>query len=158
MDNKLLPKILVAIKIGILLPLFPAIALAQDFIEPDPALLQTAQSGDKGSQYIVGALFDNAQNYPEAVRWYELAANQGDLSAQKRVAMIYLKGEKNLPADPVKAAYWLLIASKQHDKDSQRELAMLYAKGLGVPRDDISAAKWYFESAKQNDGDHCCSL
>ncbi len=44
-------------------------------------LLPLAEPGDAADQFYLGAIYDKAQDYQEAVRWYRLAAEQGNTLA-----------------------------------------------------------------------------
>ena len=57
---------------------------------------------------------DNA----EAVRWFRLAAEQGDTGGQSGLAHAYLKGS-GVPKDNVYAYMWFHIAAAQGDKTSE---------------------------------------
>ena len=50
------------------------------------------------------------QDYAEAVRWYKLAAAQGDSGAQNNLASMYFKG-KGVAQDYVRTHMWFNLAS-----------------------------------------------
>ena len=54
-----------------------------------------AKQGDANAQYQLGTMYDNGQGVPkdvkEAVKWYRLAAVQGDTSSQKRFGELVLQ-------------------------------------------------------------------
>jgi len=54
----------------------------------------------------------------EAVRWYRLAAEQGDAIAQTRLGRMYAVGE-GVPEDRVLAYMWWNLAAAQGDEIAQ---------------------------------------
>ena len=89
----------------------------------------------------------------EAVRWYRLAAEQGDATAQYNLGLMYATGE-GVPEDHAEAAKWFRLAAEQGDAAHQRRLGFVYATGEGVPEDHAEAAKWYRLAAEQGDAAH----
>ena len=60
-------------------------------------------------------------NFKEAVKWYRLAAYQGNPKAQHDLGMAYYRGE-GVAQDYVKAYAWVQVAAEHGDKgalDSQ---------------------------------------
>ena len=55
------------------------------------------------------------QDYKTALKWYTLAAEQGDAYAQYNLGMMYRKGE-GVPKDSVYAYMWWNIAAAGGDK------------------------------------------
>ena len=116
------------------------------------------------------------QDYKEAVKWYQLAAEQGDADAQYRLGISYKKGQGVLQ-DYKEAVKWLLKSAEQKninsvkaqrlirtsyhklhkevaeqgDSYAQRFLGDSYYLGLGVTQDYAEAAKWYKKAAEQWD-------
>ena len=64
----------------------------------------------EGDKYLFGG--GVAQDFDEAIRWYQMAAEGGSGDAQYVLACIYIKGEA-LPQDFNKARFWLAQATKQ---------------------------------------------
>jgi TPR repeat protein len=102
------------------------------------------------------------QNFVEAVRWYELAATRGVVSAMSRLGDIYLSGRLvnlgglpvlntsspvmlgrnrlrpgglSVPQDFTKALYWNRAASEKGDAEAQARLGGQLTAGLGVNAD-----------------------
>ncbi len=63
-----------------------------------------------------------------------------------KMAGNYLVG-KNVPKDPVQAAYWFKKAADQGDPGAQNELGYLYVWGIGVERDPAQAMRWFSRAA-----------
>ena len=79
-----------------------------------------AGKGYARAQTNLGTMYKNGdgvpQDYKEAVKWYRLAAEQGDASAQNNLGNMYAYGNGELQ-DNVMAHMWYNIASANgHDK------------------------------------------
>ena len=59
------------------------------------------------------------QDYSEAVKWYRLAADQGDATAQFNLGGMYAQGE-GVPQDYVLAHMWFNLSAAQGDDPSRR--------------------------------------
>jgi len=89
-----------------------------------------------------------AQNQAESVRWFRMAADQGDRDAQYNLGTIYAKGQGVKP-DGQEAVKWYLKAASQGDVDSQYMLGVRYATGKDVPQDPVEAYRWFSLAASQ---------
>ena len=89
-----------------------------------------------------------SRNYPEAARWFRLAADQGHPKAQTALGIIYAQGLGMPRNDRIALALFRKAASKGLDA-GQNQLGMMYAQGKGVPRDFNEAAKWFSRAAAQ---------
>ena len=89
-------------------------------------------------------MYANGEGVPEdaaeAVRWYRLAAEQGDATAQFNLGVMYANGE---------AVRWYRLAAEQGYAAAQFNLGVMYANGEGVPEDDAEAVRWYRLAAEQ---------
>ena len=86
------------------------------------------------------------------MKWYRLAADQGNASAQFNLGVMYAKGE-GVPQDYAEAVKWFRLAADQGDAMAQFNLGVMYAKGQGVPQDYVLAHMWFNLSAAQGDED-----
>ena len=77
----------------------------------------------------------------EAVRWYRLAAEQGDATAQNNLGVAYNNGE-GVPPDDAEAVRWYRLAAEQGDATAQNNLGVAYGNGEGVPQDYVLAHMW----------------
>jgi hypothetical protein len=82
------------------------------------------------------------QDYQEALRWYHLAAAQGDPQAQFYLGVAYYRGQ-GVPRDYQEAAKWYRLAADQGHSGAQVLLGDLYAEGKGVAQDYILAHMWF---------------
>ena len=82
------------------------------------------------------------RNYPQAARWFRLAAEQNHAKAQTALGMMYVQGlglQRNYPM----ALKWFRKAAGQGLDAAENQLGMLYAQGKGVPQDFDEATKWF---------------
>ena len=78
----------------------------------------------------------------EAVKWFRLAAEQGDAQAQNNLGFMYAEGQ-GVPQDDAEAVKWYRLAAKQGDARAQFSLGVMYADGRGVPQDYVQAYMWF---------------
>ena len=66
-------------------------------------------------------MYDKGQGVPqdheEALKWYRLAAEQGDAVAQDNLSGMYFQGH-GVPQDYVSAHMWINLAASNGDKDA----------------------------------------
>lgn len=82
-------------------------------------LLVAAASGDAGSQFNIGVMYDNGvhdgsgirRQRREAIKWLHRAARQGLPRAQSKLAEVYSDG-KGSPTDSARACIWFLLAMR----------------------------------------------
>lgn len=82
------------------------------------------------------------ETYPEAMRWYDRAAEAGNPRAQYFLGLSYERGLRGTAPDPAAAAAWYRKAAEQGFVDAQLRLAALLLAGRGVARDLAEAARW----------------
>ena len=77
------------------------------------------------AQYNLGIMYYNGQgvpqDYAEAVKWYRLAADQGDAYAQYNLGVMYDNGE-GVPQDYKEAVKWYRLAAEQGHAKAQYNL------------------------------------
>lgn len=103
-----------------------------------------------GSDYYHG-FGGKEQNYEQAAKYFQSAANRGNAEAQYRLGYCYDKG-LGVDQDYQEAAKWFELSANQGDKHSQWWMGFYYQYGRGVPQDYAEAAKWYELSANQGYG------
>jgi len=93
-------------------------------------LLVAAKRGDKVAQfdlehaYTFG--FGVAQDYEQAAKWYELAAEQGSLGALNNLGNLYAAG-LGVARDDLKANHWYRRAADRGYAEAQVSLGQSYA-------------------------------
>ncbi|MHC5226453.1 SEL1-like repeat protein [Ignatzschineria sp. LJL83] len=86
---------------------------------------QALKSKDPLDQYLVGIIYSINENYPEAIKWYELSALQGFSEAQGLLAEFYELG-LGVPINLDKAIYWYKLGAEQNDVHSLINLGFIY--------------------------------
>ena len=125
-------------------------ALAQ-LLNNDPAAIafeamsRAAAGGQPQAQCAMGERYAHgrgvAQNWFEACRWYDMAAQQGDAAAQCALAACYADGN-GVKKDIAHAFLWFEKAAGQNLPQAQWNLGELYATGLpGVEADPKKATQ-----------------
>ena len=104
------------------------------------------------AQYNLGGMYYNGrgvpQDYGEAVRWYRLAADQGDAGSQYNLGLMYNDG-RGVLQDYGEAVHWWSLAADRGYAAAQYSLGLMYGTGRGVPQDDIAAHMWANLAAAQ---------
>jgi len=121
-------------------------ACATTVPEIGESLRQKALVGDVQAQYEMGKKYEKAaragwgrpEYWPEAERWFELAASQGDARAQYQLSGYYF----NLRQDYSQSFKLLTLAAQQGLAEAQYSLGMHYAQAWGTPQDLVLAYKW----------------
>ena len=95
-------------------------------------LLNLARSGKVEAQVLLGEYHLARHEYAAALRWLRLAADQGEVEAQRRLALMYELGQ-GLPRDYEQAAVWLRRATKQGDTLAFYKEGFCYTTSAGIP-------------------------
>lgn len=82
------------------------------------AVRRLAEDGDAEAQYQLGLRCylgrgGEKRDLPQAVKWFERAAGQGQVMAMRNLARILARGEAGVPADPSAAKAWEERASQR---------------------------------------------
>ena len=101
-------------------------------------------------------MYDYGEGVPlddkEAIKWYRLAAEQGNAKAQYNLALMYDNGE-GVPQDYKEAIKWYRLAAEQENAKAQTNLGILYEYGNGVIQDNTMAHMWYNIASANGDED-----
>ena len=87
---------------------------------------------------------------PEALRWFQKAAQNGYAPAQVNLAVMYANGW-GAPQNYGVALQWLRAASEQHYARADYNLGIFYMQGTGVRRDYNEALRWFQKAAAAGD-------
>lgn len=102
---------------------------------------------DHEAEFRLGDYYESGgvepENFPEAAKWYLLAAEGGHAKAQSALASFYDAGA-GVPQSAEKAAYWFRKCAEQNDPSCQLNLGRLSSDA----NDPVEAYKWYYLSAK----------
>ena len=132
-----------------------AAALAIDEIE---IILKAAEAGNDRAQIHMGTCYELgcgvAQNYTQAVHWYQKAANQGNSDAQTFLGLCYASG-CGIQKDQSEAALWYQKAADQgHSSAAILFNSCLAGDKAGVidySDDFTDDVKWYRKAAEHGD-------
>jgi localization factor PodJL len=116
------------------------------------SLRTAAAAGDAAAEYEIAIRYAEGRggvpaNPSEAARWFELAARQGLVMAQFRLAGFYEKGI-GVKRDTETARRLYRSAADQGNAKAMHNLAVLYAEGAAVKPDYRSAAQWFRSAAE----------
>ena len=89
-------------------------------------------------------------NYTEAVKYYRLAAQQGDAFAQYGLGACYYDGT-GVTQDYTEAVRYYRLAAQQGHASAQHNLGLCYYDGTGVTQDYTEAVRYYRLAAQQGD-------
>ena len=88
----------------------------------------------------------------EAVRWFGVAAEQGEADAQPDPGLMNDTSE-DIPEEDSETVREDRLAAEQGDAASQFNLGLAYDIGRGVRQDDAEAVRWYRLAAGQGDAE-----
>lgn len=127
----------------------------KQYEEAIPILVKAAQTcNNVQAQYSLGNYYRDNKDYIEAVRWYRMAADQGDAKALNCLAMRYQTGQ-GVTKDEKKAFELIKRSADQGFNKAQNNLGDCYRFGEGVEVDFQEAIKMYILAAQQkNIGAH----
>ncbi|HJW43258.1 MAG TPA: hypothetical protein VJ463_02310 [Geothrix sp.] len=128
----------------------------QDLRRSEALLRAAAGTGNAEAERCLGRflhLVDGApKDYPEARRWYEKAAAQGDLWAINNLGVMrhqgLLRGYLVLPTGVTDALPFYRRAAEGGFPMAQYNLAYCYYEGRGLDRNYSEAERWFLRSAE----------
>ena len=118
---------------------------------------ENADRKAKEEAYSKGLAAYKKNDYPEAVKWYRKAAEQGNATAQFDLGYCYKNGE-GVEQSYVEAVKWYRKSAEQGYAAAQCNLGYCYKKGEGVEQSHEEAAKWYRKAAEQGNAVAQCCL
>ena len=122
---------------------------------------ELAEAGDADARASLGFMYAKGVNTEinegEAVRWYELAAQQDNVTAQFNLGVMHAQG-RGVQRNYREASYWYAKAAEQGDPEAQAILHMMYSKGIGVEKNDQAAFEWCRRAAEGGHLNACFRL
>jgi TPR repeat protein len=116
-------------------------------------LKSKALLGNVAAQMQLGSMFLKgdkvAQDFPQALKWYRMAAERGDKRGQFFLAIIFDSDHYGEPDRPEEAATWYRRSAEQGYAPAQYFLAALYATGRGVEKSPDMTFYWDRKAAEQ---------
>lgn len=119
---------------------------AMQLMYPLPNLWAPKVQLDHGIIYFKGDGI--SQDYVEALKWFQRAADRGDAIAQSYLGVMYGNG-LGVQKDFSQEFKWNQKSAEQGYSHAQANLALMYAQGVGTPQNYPEAFKWYSRSADQ---------
>lgn len=116
-------------------------------------LLHAAEAGDAKAQFAWGEKLraQGKDSYPEALRWFQRAAEQGLAEAQYEVGGAYYVGA-GAPKDIATGLKWLELAAKGGVVSAQSDLGTIYLEGRhGVTKDTTVGLMWLNRASYRGD-------
>jgi localization factor PodJL len=121
-----------------------------------PALRAAALKGDAAAAYEIATRFADgrgvAQNFDEAAKWFDRAAQAGVVPAIFRLGTFYEKGLSVKKDVDIARRYYLQAAERGNAK-AMHNLAVLDADGGGKGANYKSAAQWFRKAAERGVAD-----
>jgi len=110
------------------------------------AALEAEAAKNPRAAYDLGLRFFRGdgvrRNSYKAMSWMRVAAEKGDLTAQKALGGLYLTGLGEMGRDPNEAQTWLLLAASKGDRESQELLAEAEAAKLSNQEEYKMLNRW----------------
>ena len=106
------------------------------------------KNGDIDTIIKLAEYYEEIKDYLTAFSYYEMAAEQGNPTAQFNLGYFYKNG-LGVEQDYKKAKEWYEKAAEQGNASAQNNLGYLYENGLGVEQDYKKAKEWYEKAAEQ---------
>jgi TPR repeat protein len=121
----------------------------------DPAtamdlLVPLAGQGDLRAQMNLGTMNYNAMppDFEEAAKWFRLAAEQGEVLAERYLGTMYANGQ-GVARDDKEAVKWYARAAERGDAHAQASLAAMYSAARGTSQNFVQAHKWFTVAASR---------
>lgn len=120
--------------------------------DPSTAVLLEDKPQTANEAGLKGDAADKEGRYAEAIRWYRLAADQGDARAQFNLGVAYNTG-RGVTQNYAEAVKWFRLAAERGDGDAQNHLGHVYRYGQGVDQNYAEAVRWFRLAADQGSAD-----
>ena len=107
----------------------------------------TWEADDAAAQYILGWVYSRGrgvgQDDAEAVKWFRLAAEQGNAPAQSNLGALYYDGE-GVAQDYIQAHMWSNLAAAQGDENGRKNRDMVAKKmtAADISKAQVLAREW----------------
>ena len=133
---------------------FPTMAVAQVDQFKLKQVLQDANAGDISACAYLGKMYYEgtgvAQNYNEAFKWYQKAADNGVTGAYTWLGVMYYNGQ-GVAQNYEKAFLWTKKAAENGAADAYVGLGVMYCKGQGVAQNYGEAFLWFQKAVDNGD-------
>jgi hypothetical protein len=111
---------------------------------------RAADQGHERGQLNTAVILYDRSDVEGAVKWFEMAAAQGNVEAHFRLGDIYSQGRGTVKVDKTLAKSLYELAANKDHAGAQRSLAILHHTGQGTPQNHAEAARWYQKAARRD--------
>lgn len=94
--------------------------------------------------------FSETDNFAETLKWYSLAAEQGNSHSQLTLSSIYADGDK-LDKDQEKSLYWLQRSAEGGNSQAQQQLGWIYKEGKLLTENQQKSFAWFKKAAENGE-------
>lgn len=106
-----------------------------------------------------GDYYYNEKNYPEALKWYQIAAEKGDSKSQYIIGKMYFtgigSGDNRIAKDEKKGEEWLRKASEKGNRDAKLYIdEKIFYVDLGLPSGTLWATRNVGANKPEEYGDY----
>jgi hypothetical protein len=124
-------------------------------------LMLKSEKGDVNSQIELGNKFLNGitpleKDYIGAIKWYQMAADNGSAAAHYKLAEIYSR--KKLVVNSNLAFQMYLKSAELGNSDAINMVGLCYMAGYGVSKDDAEAIKWWLKASEAGNSNAQASI
>jgi hypothetical protein len=102
-----------------------------------------------------GHKYFERREFNEAMKWYKLADELGNVEAKYKIAILY-EGGQGVPQDLRKAMEWYEAAANKGHARAALWIAFIYESGGAGVTKDMEKAKYWFKKACENGDDLAC--
>ena len=108
-----------------------------------------AETMDEVQEWVtLGNEAAQKEDYETAIRYFQMAADQGNSAAQANLGVFYVNGI-GVEQSSEKAAEYFRLAAEQGQAIAQTNLGVMYATGNGVEQSYEKALEYYQMAADQ---------
>ena len=133
---------------------FPIMVVAQTDQVDFGQVLRDANAGNMSACVYLGHMYYNgkgvAQNYGEAFKWFQKAAENGETGAYAWLGVLYYNGQ-GVAQNYGEAFKWSQKAAESGVADAYVGLGQMYYNGQGIAQNYGEALKWFQKAADNGD-------
>ncbi len=125
--------------------------------------IEAGNLGDGFAQHMVGFCYSSGkgvdQDEREGLKWYEMAAEQGNAKAESNLGLALKNGTGGIKPDPKRALALMERAASKNLPSALNNLGHWYQKGeCGLGVNERKAFELFMEAAKKGNADAQCSV
>lgn len=125
-----------------------------EFATDFESCLYDAEHGDTWAQNHIGVCYSEGdgveKNDTLALKWFRIAAENGNITGQLNLGECYYNGEGGLEVDYTQATKWFRKAAESGLGIAQYQLGLCYFNGNGVEQNKEEAFRWLQMAARKD--------